>query len=153
MTSRQTRRRHGHIRSGQVKENVIEVLRLHYFEYKKKLRPDKTGRTERDRKRRVSSKSSLKILSSSRLRKTGSEDPLDCLSHGFASACHSMCESVACQTQALGIKCETVYLSVHLVSIALVALFMPLIVSSQLWYPPSQSAMQPLSSSLRTMVL
>ena len=69
-----------------------------------------------------------------------SEDPLDCLSHGFASACHSRCESVACQTQTLGINRETVYLSVHLVTIALVALFMPLNVCNQLWYPPSQSA-------------
>jgi hypothetical protein len=31
----------GDIRSGQVKEDVIEVLLLHYFEYKKKLRPNK----------------------------------------------------------------------------------------------------------------
>ena len=38
----------GHIRSGQVKEDVIEALLLHYFEYKKKLRPNKYGQTERD---------------------------------------------------------------------------------------------------------
>ena len=31
----------GHIRSGQVKENVIEALRLHYFEYKKTRRAGK----------------------------------------------------------------------------------------------------------------
>jgi hypothetical protein len=38
----------GHIRSGQVEEDVFEALRLHYFEYKKKLRPNKYGQTERD---------------------------------------------------------------------------------------------------------
>ena len=32
-----------HIHSDQVKEDVIETLLLHYFEYKKKLRPDKIG--------------------------------------------------------------------------------------------------------------
>jgi hypothetical protein len=38
----------GHIRSGQVEEDVIEALRLYYFEYKKKLRPNKYGQIERD---------------------------------------------------------------------------------------------------------
>ena len=38
----------GHIHSGQVKEDVIEVLHLHYFEYKKHVRPNKYGQTERD---------------------------------------------------------------------------------------------------------
>jgi hypothetical protein len=38
----------GHIHSGQVKEDVFETLHLHYFEYKKNLRPNKYGQTERD---------------------------------------------------------------------------------------------------------
>jgi hypothetical protein len=38
----------GNIRSGQVKEDVIEVLHLHYFEYKKQVRPNEYGQTERD---------------------------------------------------------------------------------------------------------
>ena len=39
----------GHIRSGQVKEDVIEALRLYYFDHKAKRRPSKTGQTELDR--------------------------------------------------------------------------------------------------------
>jgi hypothetical protein len=37
-------------------------------------------------------------------------------------------------------------LSVQMASIGLVTVFMSLIVSSQLWYPPSQRDMQPLST-------
>ena len=38
-----------HIRSDQVKEDVIEGLHLHYFEYKRTLHPGKTGKSEHDR--------------------------------------------------------------------------------------------------------
>ena len=38
-----------HIRSGQVKEDVIEALRLYYFDYKAQRRPGKNGQTELDR--------------------------------------------------------------------------------------------------------
>jgi hypothetical protein len=41
----------GHIRSGQVKEDVIEALRLYYFDYKTKRHPGRTGRTELDREK------------------------------------------------------------------------------------------------------